>query len=186
MCTDISNRVSFNRNGTLDPALFDYMYDCAHPSAVGWAILIQYLLLVKLFLTTLLTAMFAHTKAKVDAQSDQIWMFQRYEIVVDYEQRLRLPPPLTIISYGLMLVQWICKQSVPKTAYKRVFNFKKSQQVDGKIRVARLSSGGTQPMQLSKKQIDHSNYWKIVVQDFAKKIEDSAREKDYHKEQSIG
>lgn len=45
---------------------------CPYPSAIGWGILIQYLLLVKLFLTTLLTAMFSHTKAKVDAESDQI------------------------------------------------------------------------------------------------------------------
>lgn len=39
---------------------------------------------------------------------------------------------------------------------------------------------------VSKKQYDHSNYWKNVVQDFAKKIDDSAREKDMHKEQAIG
>ena len=98
---------------------------------VAWAILIQYLLLVKLFLTTLLTAMFSHTKAKVDAESDQIvilnqivyftiinifniyfkqWMFQRYEIVIDYEQRLRLPPPLTVISYVIMFFEWLCKR----------------------------------------------------------------------------
>ena len=80
--------------------------------------------------------MFSHTKAKVDAESDQIvrsffllyfsfvillthvaflfccffvlkWMFQRYEIVIDYEQRLRLPPPLTIISYVIMLCEWL-------------------------------------------------------------------------------
>ena len=38
----------------------------------------------------------------------------------------------------------------------------------------------------SKKQIDHSNYWKIVVQEFAKKLDDSDREKDIHKEQAIG
>lgn len=38
----------------------------------------------------------------------------------------------------------------------------------------------------SKKQIDHSIYWKLVVQDFAKKLDNSAREKDLHKEQAIG
>lgn len=38
-------------------------------------------------------------------------MFQRYEIVIDYEQRLRLPPPLTIISYTIMLVKWLAKKS---------------------------------------------------------------------------
>lgn len=36
-------------------------------------------------------------------------MFQRYEIVIDYEQRLRLPPPLTIISYIIMLCEWLAK-----------------------------------------------------------------------------
>jgi hypothetical protein len=33
---------------------------------------------------------------------------------------------------------------------------------------------------------DHSNYWKMVVQDYAKKIEDSTRDKDgVYKEQAI-
>lgn len=36
-------------------------------------------------------------------------MFQRYEIVIDYEQRLRLPPPLTIISYTIMMFEWLIK-----------------------------------------------------------------------------
>ena len=39
-------------------------------------------------------------------------MFQRYEIVIDYEQRLRLPPPLTIISYLIMLIKWLIKTSL--------------------------------------------------------------------------
>jgi hypothetical protein len=38
----------------------------------------------------------------------------------------------------------------------------------------------------AKKLFDHSNYWKIVAQDFAKKLDDSAREKDIHKEQASG
>lgn len=38
----------------------------------------------------------------------------------------------------------------------------------------------------NKKHFDHSNYWKIVAQDFAKKLDDSAREKDMHKEQATG
>lgn len=38
----------------------------------------------------------------------------------------------------------------------------------------------------AKKLFDHSNYWKIVAQDYAKKLDDSAREKDIHKEQASG
>lgn len=44
----------------------------------------------------------------------------------------------------------------------------------------------TENVSLSKKQIDHTLYWKIIVQDFAKKLDDSAREKDIQKEQAIG
>lgn len=65
----VADRISFNLNGS--QALYS-KHTCPYPSVVGWGILIQYLLLVKLFLTTLLTAMFSHTKAKVDAESDQI------------------------------------------------------------------------------------------------------------------
>jgi hypothetical protein len=39
---------------------------------------------------------------------------------------------------------------------------------------------------ISKKQYDHSNYWKIVVQDYAKKLDDYARDRDMNKEQAIG
>ncbi|RNA00393.1 transient receptor potential cation channel subfamily M member 5-like [Brachionus plicatilis] len=45
------------------------------------------------------------------------WMFQRYEIVIDYEQRLKLPPPLTVISYVIMLFEWICDRQNYETFY---------------------------------------------------------------------
>ena len=64
--------MSFDPNGTSRWQKEGVSFICPYPSAIGWVILIQYLLLVKLFLTTLLTAMFSHTKAKVDAESDQI------------------------------------------------------------------------------------------------------------------
>lgn len=66
------DRLSFDPNDTDRWAQKGVNFICPYPSVIGWAILIQYLLLVKLFLTTLLTAMFSHTKAKVDAESDQI------------------------------------------------------------------------------------------------------------------
>lgn len=39
---------------------------------------------------------------------------------------------------------------------------------------------------VSKKQADYCLYWKNVAQDYTKKLDDSAREKDIHKEQAIG
>ena len=39
---------------------------------------------------------------------------------------------------------------------------------------------------VSKKQYDHSNYWKNIVQDYAKKLDDAAHEKNINKEQAVG
>lgn len=159
--------------------------------------------------------MFSHTKARVDAESDQIWMYQRYEIVIDYEHRLRLPPPLTIFSYMIMLVKWLMNRKKRSYIYeyrrgKSLFFDRSSADLGcggggGNEAKRNGSAGGAAPpeitkeratrnseprhaenVKLSKKQIDHTLYWKIIVQDFAKKLDDSAREKDIQKEQAIG
>ena len=39
------------------------------------------------------------TGARVQSQSEQIWMYNRYEIVMEYAKRPRLPPPFVVISY---------------------------------------------------------------------------------------
>ena len=42
---------------------------------------------------------FSLTGARVQSQSEQIWMYNRYEIVMEYAKRPRLPPPFVVISY---------------------------------------------------------------------------------------
>ena len=42
---------------------------------------------------------FSVTGARVQSQSEQIWMYNRYEIVMEYAKRPRLPPPFVVISY---------------------------------------------------------------------------------------
>ncbi len=86
-------------------------YKCNNQSSMAWVILIQYFILVKLFLRkSLLTAMFSATGQRISAQSEQVWMFQRYEIVLDYENMLTFPPPFTFISYIIMFIQWLWHQ----------------------------------------------------------------------------
>ncbi|XP_061163971.1 transient receptor potential cation channel subfamily M member 1-like [Saccostrea echinata] len=80
---------------------------CPYSSLFGYLITIQYLLICKLVLVTLLFAMFALTITKVDNEASEIWKFQRYALIVDFEERLNLPPPLVIISYICILVKKI-------------------------------------------------------------------------------
>ena len=82
-------------------------YKCVQPSLFSWFILIQYFFLVKLVLPSLLTAMFSNRISKTTHQTQQIWMYQRYEIVIEYENRLPFGPPLTIFCYLVMSVRKI-------------------------------------------------------------------------------
>lgn len=66
--------------------------------------------MVKLFLPTLLTALFSATGTLVNEKSEQLWMFQRYEIVLDYEKRLVFPPPFSILVYIYMSIKWLIKR----------------------------------------------------------------------------
>jgi hypothetical protein len=79
-------------------------YKCNYLSLTAWFILIQYFLLIKLFLPTLLTAMFSTTGQRVSEISEQLWMYQRYEIVMEYEKRLIFAPPFTVIYYAFFMV----------------------------------------------------------------------------------
>ncbi|XP_022706113.1 transient receptor potential cation channel subfamily M member 2-like isoform X2 [Varroa jacobsoni] len=69
-----------------------------------YAFSIQYLILLKIILMTLLYALFSNTARRIEAASDNIWKFQRYQLVIDFKNRLCLPPPLNIISYILVLL----------------------------------------------------------------------------------
>ncbi|ESO90589.1 hypothetical protein LOTGIDRAFT_175815 [Lottia gigantea] len=81
--------------------------ECPYSSFGGYFIVIQYLLITKLILVTLLFAMFSATNAQVSKEALEIWKYQRYGLIVDFEERLRLPAPFTCISYLLMFLQLI-------------------------------------------------------------------------------
>ncbi|CAF1266771.1 unnamed protein product [Rotaria sordida] len=78
--------------------------NCNQTSWIAWFLLIQYFFLAKRFLTSLLVAMFGLTGARVQSQSQQIWLYNRYEILMEYAKRPCLPPPFIVISYIIMLI----------------------------------------------------------------------------------
>ncbi|XP_054723861.1 protein ced-11-like [Uloborus diversus] len=83
--------------------------DVKCPNVGWWAYIfnIQYFVLLKLILLTLLYALFSATASKLSAESDAIWKFQRYHLVVDFSNRLRLPAPLNIVSYIIIGIQFL-------------------------------------------------------------------------------
>lgn len=49
------------------------------------------------------------TQSKIAATAKETWKYQKYTIVLEFEQRLRLPPPFTVISYVGMFLSFIVK-----------------------------------------------------------------------------
>ena len=51
----------------------------------------------------------SNTYAKVQANSNQIWKYKRYLLVMEYEQRPVLVPPFIIINHLLDVMQALCR-----------------------------------------------------------------------------
>ncbi|CAF1504882.1 unnamed protein product [Adineta ricciae] len=83
---------------------------CRQTSWIAWLLLIQYFFLAKRLLISLLTALFSVTGARIQRQSEQIWCYNQYAILVEYQNRLRLPPPFVIFSYIIESMMIICRQ----------------------------------------------------------------------------
>ncbi|XP_078603605.1 transient receptor potential cation channel subfamily M member 5-like isoform X2 [Branchiostoma floridae x Branchiostoma japonicum] len=67
-----------------------------------------YLICVRFGLLTVLFAMFNDTYQRVRGESREIWMYQRYKLIIDLDRRDSLPPPLVIFHYIYMLGRYLC------------------------------------------------------------------------------
>jgi transient receptor potential cation channel subfamily M protein 3 len=65
-----------------------------------------YLLLAYFLLPSVLIAVFNYIFGRKYDFSHQIWKSDRFQVVMDYEQRPVLPPPFIAISHVFLLVRW--------------------------------------------------------------------------------
>ncbi|XP_073399830.1 transient receptor potential cation channel subfamily M member 3 [Dendrobates tinctorius] len=72
------------------------------------AIMACYLLVANILLVNLLIAVFNNTFFEVKSISNQVWKFQRYQLIMTYHERPVLPPPLTIFSHFTMICKYLC------------------------------------------------------------------------------
>lgn len=71
------------------------------------AVMATYLLVANILLINLLIAVFNNIFNEVNAISHQVWMFQRFTVVMEYEQKPVLPPPLIILCHIFLLVKYL-------------------------------------------------------------------------------
>lgn len=66
-----------------------------------------YLLVANILLINLLIAVFNNIFNEVNAIAHQVWMFQRFTVVMEYEQKPLLPPPFILFSHIFLLIKYI-------------------------------------------------------------------------------
>lgn len=70
-----------------------------------------YLLVANILMLNLLVAIFNNIFSDMFSVAHQLWMFQRYRLVVSYEMRSVCPPPLALIEHVLNVVRYLCCRS---------------------------------------------------------------------------
>uniref|UniRef100_A0A8C5JTP5 Transient receptor potential cation channel subfamily M member 2 n=1 Tax=Junco hyemalis TaxID=40217 RepID=A0A8C5JTP5_JUNHY len=68
-------------------------------------LLCLYLLFTNILLLNLLIAMFNYTFQQVQEHTDQIWKFQRHDLIQEYHGRPPAPPPLILLSHLQLLLR---------------------------------------------------------------------------------
>jgi transient receptor potential cation channel subfamily M protein 3 len=70
-----------------------------------------YLLVANILLINLLIAVFNNIFNEVNAVSHEVWMFQRFTVVMEYEEKPVLPPPLIVLCHVFLLLKY-CHRKV--------------------------------------------------------------------------
>ncbi|XP_055631073.1 transient receptor potential cation channel trpm isoform X5 [Toxorhynchites rutilus septentrionalis] len=71
----------------------------------------MYLLIANILLINLLIAVFNNIFIEVNAVSHQVWMFQRFTVVMEYQQKPVLPPPLIAFCHCYSFLRYLIRKA---------------------------------------------------------------------------
>uniref|UniRef100_A0A8C7ZWP8 Transient receptor potential cation channel, subfamily M, member 3 n=2 Tax=Oryzias sinensis TaxID=183150 RepID=A0A8C7ZWP8_9TELE len=96
------------QNITTDDGVVVALPACKTGAWIVPAIMACYLLVANILLVNLLIAVFNNTFFEVKSISNQVWKFQRYQLIMTFHERPVLPPPLIIFSHITMVLKHLC------------------------------------------------------------------------------
>uniref|UniRef100_A0A674NKY7 Transient receptor potential cation channel, subfamily M, member 1b n=1 Tax=Takifugu rubripes TaxID=31033 RepID=A0A674NKY7_TAKRU len=107
---------------SIDPPCGEHLYDedgkrlppCIPGAWLTPAIMACYLLVANILLVNLLIAVFNNTFFEVKSISNQVWKFQRYQLIMTFHDRPILPPPLIILSHLYILCNRMFRRCAKK------------------------------------------------------------------------
>ncbi|XP_028852656.1 transient receptor potential cation channel subfamily M member 3 isoform X5 [Denticeps clupeoides] len=102
------NNAPCGQNITTEDGAIVPLPPCKTGAWIVPAIMACYLLVANILLVNLLIAVFNNTFFEVKSISNQVWKFQRYQLIMTFHERPVLPPPLIIFSHMTMLLKHLC------------------------------------------------------------------------------
>ncbi|XP_034025901.1 transient receptor potential cation channel subfamily M member 3 isoform X4 [Thalassophryne amazonica] len=96
------------QNVTAEDGVVVALPPCKTGAWIVPAIMACYLLVANILLVNLLIAVFNNTFFEVKSISNQVWKFQRYQLIMTFHERPVLPPPLIIFSHITMVLKHLC------------------------------------------------------------------------------
>nr|XP_031831951.1 transient receptor potential cation channel trpm isoform X6 [Nomia melanderi] len=85
------------------------MIPCLPGRWITPAVMSIYLLIANILMINLLIAVFNNIFNEVNAVAHQVWKFQRFTVVMEYEQKPVLPPPLIVVCHIYLLVKYVLR-----------------------------------------------------------------------------
>ncbi|KAM9394290.1 transient receptor potential cation channel subfamily M member 3 isoform 3-T3 [Pholidichthys leucotaenia] len=102
------NPTPCGQNITTEDGVVVALPPCKTGAWIVPAIMACYLLVANILLVNLLIAVFNNTFFEVKSISNQVWKFQRYQLIMTFHERPVLPPPLIIFSHITMVLKHLC------------------------------------------------------------------------------
>lgn len=138
--------------GSIDPPCLESEPDAPQCMPFHWVTPITmtaYLIFCNILLLSILIATFNNTYIRISKSSDQVWKYHRYYIILKYESKPMLPPPLIVFSHLLLLIKIIircCRGKKFKVDHglsrtKPIENVRKMMKIPSRIVLERKGSG---------------------------------------------
>ncbi|RWS12646.1 protein ced-11-like protein [Dinothrombium tinctorium] len=143
---------------------------------------VQYFVLLKLILLTLLYALFSATASRLEAETDAIWKYQRYILVADFSNRLPLPAPLSIFCYAYIIVKYIFR--LLSCYYCRMWckSRSKGKKQKDAIDAPQFDDSAERKYNLRLSEEDY-NFWRHLAREYSDKLDKLAEQSDINKKQ---
>ncbi|CAI4230091.1 unnamed protein product [Auanema sp. JU1783] len=107
--------------GEIDTCNDEAMY-CVPGGWIPPILMTIFLLVANILLINMLIAIFNNIFNDTNVRSKEVWLFQRYGQIMEYNDTPLLPPPFTIISHFIYLFMYFCEDRLFKKKKKQKQN----------------------------------------------------------------